>query len=318
MRFAPINTYTFLRVLDALAWRNGSTVQQIAHFSGFGVSTARNAVNNAAAFGLVSLGKEGQEQQVRLIEEFRPKLSPADQLALIRTRLQHWDFFQAFCEFLSLGNKPSAAARKAGVIVGVKVEFNDIAALLSLAADAGLLRKDAGEFRLAASIPAGPTTESISISTVDLDTEMSAILFVSNRLGSALFHSLDQTEQSRLTQAIRVHASNPEKSCEDAGKALESYLRLIGTRAGHDLTRLQGLGQIADYLAGAERMTIHPKHRDMIKATSSLRNCSAHERDKITNEPWQKTPEIALANVLWTLHLIVSLSAWVSSRAQTI
>jgi hypothetical protein len=48
MRFAAINTDTFLKVLDGIAWRNGSTIEDIAHFCGFGVSTVRNAVNNAS------------------------------------------------------------------------------------------------------------------------------------------------------------------------------------------------------------------------------------------------------------------------------
>jgi len=53
MRFAPINTDTFLKVLDGMAWRNGSSIEDIAHFSGFGASTVRNAVRNATELKLV-------------------------------------------------------------------------------------------------------------------------------------------------------------------------------------------------------------------------------------------------------------------------
>lgn len=147
---------------------------------------------------------------------------------------------------------------------------------------------------------------------------MAARLFVANRLGTEFFHSLERTEQARLCDAVLVHASNPEKSGEDAGKALESYLRVIGTSAGHDLTRFNGLGEIADHLAGGCRMVIHPKHRDLIKATSTLRNCSAHERDKLTNKPWEKTPEMTLANVLWALHLMRSIDLWIRKQEQVL
>lgn len=188
---------------------------------------------------------------------------------------------------------------------------------MSLAVEVGLIEKDGKTLRLSSSLPKAPTPEA-GILTAELDSEMAARLFVANRLGTEFFHNLDKTEQARLCESVLHHASNPEKSSEDAGKALESYLRLIGTNAGYDLTRFNGLGEIADHLAGGGRMVIHPKHRDLIKATSTLRNCSAHERDKLTNQPWRKTPEMALANILWTLHLMRSIDLWVRKREQVL
>jgi hypothetical protein len=59
MRFAPINTDTFLKVLEGIAWRNGSKIEDIAHFCGFGASTVRNAVNNASQLNSLALARMG-------------------------------------------------------------------------------------------------------------------------------------------------------------------------------------------------------------------------------------------------------------------
>jgi hypothetical protein len=318
MKFYPINTDTFLQVLDAIAWKNGSELQVITEFAGFGRSTVRNAINNATLLSLTSVATNGEGPKVSIVSEFRPKLQRSEQLAIVRKHLQNWEFFQILCEFISLGEEINAAIRKAGAVAGIRgLDAKVLAPVLSLAVEVGVLERDGKSFRLSSHFPTAPTMEA-GVLTADLDSEMVARLFVANRLGSEFFHRLDKTEQTRLTNSVLNHASDPEKSGEDAGKALESYLRLIGTASGHDLTRFNGLGEIADYLAGGGRTIIHPKHRDLIKATSTLRNCSAHERDKLTNKPWRKTPEMALANVLWALHLMRSIDLWVNTGEQVL
>jgi hypothetical protein len=318
MKFQPINTDTFLRILDAVAWRNGSTIDEIAHFSGFGRSTVRNAVSNAAHFSLTKVANNGAGSVATISSEYIPKLSKSAQLEIVRAHLQRWTFFQLLCEFINHGESISDAIRKACAIASVHdADEAGLSPLLNLAIEVNLLRKESGRVSLAASITKAPTVEA-GVLTAQLDGEMAAHLFVAQRLGSRLFHSLEKTEQDRLSKAVLKHASEPEKSCEDAGKALESFLRVVGTNAGHDLKGFNGLGEIADYLSGGGRMVIHPKHRDLIKATSTLRNCSAHERDKLTNVPWRKTPEMALTNVMWTLHLVRSVGAWVEKREQVL
>jgi hypothetical protein len=316
MRFAIINTDTFLKVLDGIAWRNGSTIENIAHFSGFGVSTVRNAVNNASELKLVSVGRNGSSGRVTIEPRFRTKLSRGEQLAIIREQLQNCQFFQIVCEFISRGEAAGAAIRKAAAISGKPVrDMKHVLPLLHLATDAGLLEKRDTKFQISSSISTAPTEEA-GVLTPQLDTEMAAVLFVSNRLGSDVFHALEPTEQTRVCRAVRLHSSDPEKSTEDAGKALESYLRVVGQNAGEQMKSFNGVAEIADFLGAPGRMVIHPKHRDLIKATSTVRNCSAHERDKFTNQPWRKTPEMALTNILWTLHIMRSVALWIKNREQ--
>jgi hypothetical protein len=316
MRFAPINTDTFLKVLEGIAWRNGSKIEDIAHLCGFGASTVRNAVNNASQLKLVSVGTNGSSGCVTIEPRFRTKLSRDEQLAIVREQLQNSQFFQIVCEFLGRGEAAEAAIRKAAAISGKELRAIKYALpLLQLAADVGLLEKRGARFQISSSIPVAPTEEA-GILTSQLDTEMACVLFVSNRLGSDIFHSLEASEQTRICRAVRLHNSDPEKSTEDAGKALESYLRLVGHNAGHDMKGFNGVAEIADFLGAPARMVIHPKQRDLIKATSTVRNCSAHERDKFTNQPWRKTPEMALTNVLWTLHIMRSVALWIENREQ--
>jgi hypothetical protein len=218
MRFAPINTDTFLKVLDGIAWRNGSTIEDIAHFTGFGTSTVRNAVNTASELRLVAGGVNGNSGHITIEPRFRTKLSREEQVAIVREQLQNSQFFQITCEFLNRGESADAAVRKAAAISGKNVRYIEhILPLLNLAVDVGLLQRHGASFQISSSIAIAPTEEA-GILTSQLDTEMAAVLFVSNRLGSSVFHSLDTSEQTRLCRAVRSHSSDPEKSSEDAGK----------------------------------------------------------------------------------------------------
>jgi hypothetical protein len=237
---------------------------------------------------------------------------------LARQSLCNLQFLQVICELVVSSNSANEALRKALVICGHSTTtLKDAGPIISLAEAVGIMVRDEnGALRVAPLIQQGEERVDCTAGILSLDSEMGALLHLSSTLGPGLLHSLDQNEQNRLKNAVMRARSEPAIACEDAAKGLENYLRLVGTQDGYDTSGCQGLGEVASYLAGKDRLLIHPKHRDIVLSIAALRNCSAHDRDRLTNRPWVITAKMAALNVEIVTRLIASIHAWRTGRQQ--
>lgn len=215
-----------------------------------------------------------------------------------------------------------ASLRKAAALANdQEMSVSQPAHLLRWGEELGILCKTgAAQYRVATEIKlAERNLVASGVLSRDLDSEMAANLFISEQLGVEAFNFLDRQERLRLVDAFLENADDPEKSCEDSGKTVENFLRLVANHCGVPVHDCTGITQLADRLAAKNRSAIHPHHRSMCSAVAAIRAASAHDRDKLTNEPWHKSPEMALACGLLTLRIIRSVYAWAcGSRTQTL
>lgn len=302
-------------MLEAIAWNKPCSYQDILAFTGLSKPTVNNALK---ILGSLSLVNEGEAEKLFfVVDEFDKHLSSQDKILVVRKYLQHWSFFQVLCGFLDNSNGHKIAIRKTLAFFKID-EGHTVSAknVLQLATDLNVLTFDGKEYYISETLKHPP--HETEINGVELTSEMAAQLFLSKKLTPEIFYSLENPEKEKLTKALLNYRIDPEKSCEYAGQALENYLRLVGIHAGEDLTSCDGMGQIADYLGSKTRLIIHPRHREIAKTVSTIRNSSAHDRDKLTSDPWIQTSEIALVNVLLVIQLIKSIHGWTVSRSQII
>lgn len=317
MKFARVGLSSFIAVLDAFAWKGSCTMREAMNFTGLSRPSVRSSVNNGWELRLLTSIGDAADMHYSLTEKFGRHLTGDSKKAVIREHLQQLPLFQQLCIFLKKTENTEQAVRQTLALFGLPGSAKDDAKnLLSLATDVGILRRQGCNYSVSQGLTVA--AQDYGISSAALDSEMAAILFLGDRLTPEILNSLETPEQDRLIKALILHASDPEKSCENAGMALENYLRVVGLRSGDDLSGCSGLGQAADFLAARSRFIIHPKHRDIAAAISAIRNCSAHDRDRLTNRTWVKSPQTALINVLLVLQLIRSIYVWTSNKAQLI
>jgi hypothetical protein len=307
-----------LAVLNALSWTAPTRPSTLIKFSGKSPATVRRVLHNLQILGIVSDGDEGQQALTCSV----PREDDGEQRRLLRAAVQDIPFFQRACQFLDLGESTEASLRKAAALAdSQEMTFNEPGRLLSWAEELGIISKSGpAQYRVAGDIEvAKRNLVAPSVLPRDLDSEMAANLFISEQLGVEAFSFLDRQERLRLVDAFLNHADDPEQSCEDSGKTLENFLRLVANLRGVAVQDCTGITQLADRLAGKNCLAIHPHHRSLCAAVAALRAASAHDRDKLTNHPWTKTAEVALACALLTLRIIRSVHAWAcASRTQTL
>ncbi|KKO52347.1 hypothetical protein [Paenibacillus sp. DMB20] len=311
MNFGRVSLKSLLEVLDAIAWNKNCTLSDIMSFTGLSKPTVAVAIRNSVFLDLVKENK----QTYGISDNFDRNFTYEAKKVILREKLQEWEMFQNLYGFLVTSDGYASAIRKTLAFCKIDNKYSSgMKNMLHFAADLGILVFDGQEYSTNDTFQHTP--HETELLEANLNSEMAAKLFLTKTLTPELFHSLDTPEKDRLTKAILFYKTDPESSCQYAGQALENYLRFIGINAGEDLTSCDGLGQIADYLAGKGRLIIHPRHRDIAKSVASIRNSSAHDRDKLTSDPWIKTSEIALSNFLLVIQLIKSIHVWVATKSQ--
>jgi hypothetical protein len=115
-----------------------------------------------------------------------------------------------------------------------------------------------------------------------------------------------------------MYETQPRKAIDASGQALEDFLREIARDHGADVQakKANGASQVVGVLAGAGLVTAH--HQKLVDASSTMRNATAHRKDKKTLKPWEATPAGAFAAIAVTLTAIRSIYHFVKNGRQTI
>jgi hypothetical protein len=298
-------------VLRALAHLGGEAQQkQVADWVGCSLTTVRNASDILESCGLVKVA----DGLVKSIEPLPRTLSAEGALTLVSNTLSHQDSFIELAGLINAGHSAEEAARRAAMVVAGLTDVGSASVLIAVALDLGLLERTAeGEVGVAEAITA-PASALLLPETA----RASAQLVLRDVMESQAYLALARTERQRLGEAILEINIDPGKACEDAGKAVENYLRLLAAQTRTDVSACSGLGQVADLLAGKTANVIRPQHRVAANEIAMARNASGHDRDKHTLVSWEKTPAFARSTVVLAARLIASIHHWVHDNRQVL
>ncbi|MFX0203001.1 MAG: hypothetical protein ACFFCW_43410 [Candidatus Hodarchaeota archaeon] len=270
---------------------------------------------NATKFGLISKDDQGQYSTVRA--DVEKGLSQEGLSLIFRKYLQQYKPFELLCEYILLGDNPGDCLRKTRTILNLpdRAEVN-LGPLLRWGIDVGISSKTNGKIKLKSEIARRVLPVSGLIET-DLTDEMSPRLYLQTRLTPSAYAFLDDVDKTPLTKALMVHSANLDDSAENAGQALEDFLRDIGAIKAVDTSGCNGALQVAAKLRS--ECHLHPKFINLVGGISTVRDASTHIiKDKITGKPWAKTPESAFQIILLTLTAIRAIYLWIFEGRQEI
>ena len=313
LRLYPMPVETILRVTEAVDFLGTTSLDEVARFAGVGSTTAYKALFNASHLGFVK--KVSGENYTYVHMKPLKGMPSAEKRHLFQQLLQSHRPFEVLCQFLAYGEDELAAMRKASVVLGDNnLDKNAFAALSKWGVDIGILSRDKnGALRLAETLKEELKAISEALE-IKLENEFEISLYLGKRLTAQCYEFLENPERQRLVKAFVDSEKNPEKSCEETGKAFENFLRLIAAVKDVAVSSRNGIGQIAEELA--KHRVIHTKHKSMCLAVGAVRTVSAHDRDKVSNIPWTKTPEMAQAVLSYSLSVMRSIYLWVFEGKQ--
>lgn len=299
-----------LQTIGALNDLTKAYPKEIAFHCNLNEATSRKALLNLKVLGLSAKGDEGSFY----LTPSEEKLSCRERKKLLKKYLQNYRPFELFCELLLRGETIEDAKRKTiSMLKWSERNPSDLNPLIKMGKDLGLLIKKDDSYSIAKNI----TRKIKKIKkhfSVKLKSEFEIGLYISNRVTSECFQFLGKPERERLIAAFTTADSDSEKSCENSGKALENFLRIIMDREKKPHSKFNGVLQLANEMVRIG--LIHPKQKELCASINSIRITSAHDRDKLTNKPWKKTPQIAYDMFSLTLSTMRSIFLFWKNKKQ--
>jgi len=317
LRVHDVPSSTLLAFLEATAVHPGQDATGVASFAGFSTSTGRKALPTLEALNLVKRDEHGRYSTH--VADVRRGTAHETGLSLLRRALLGYRPFEAFCEGLVLGEAPRDAARKATLLLGLTNGAADkFDVLTRLGLSLGILAGDGSALTLAPELMPAAGDDLVVVTSADIESEAKARLFNARWLGRQVHNMLDEVDRQLLCDGLLKFGSDPRKSVDSTGQALEDFLREIATRNGHaaEAKKMNGAGQLAALLVS--KGLIHSHHQKVAEAVSTVRNATSHRKDKKTLAPWTITELGAFATLAQTLTAIRSIGEYTSNGRQTI
>jgi len=263
---------------------------------------AREALNAAEELGLLDMSKDFVSA------------SPEEQKLLFRKALQSFRPFIDFVFFLEKKDRPEEAARKIKSLYNVERKAEDILWVFKKwGIFADIFINDT--FELADKLKNSKPSR-ISELLSQMDNELKAKLWLEKVLGDARNYTTNE-EFNSFIEAILHIQKNPRRAVQSAGEALEDCLRKIANDRGIDVSKKNGISQIAEELR--KNGVIAGKHvsilkglqvfldRDIFDGLSAFRNIAHHGKDKKEMKKWELSEELALSYVIQVILCIKSL-----------
>ncbi|HEC76412.1 MAG TPA: hypothetical protein ENI33_04030 [Thermoplasmatales archaeon] len=240
------------------------------------------------------------------------------QKQLFRKALQSYKPFLEFIFFLEKDDDPDKAIRKVLSIFEIKRKPKDaIRTFRNWGSFAGVFKGK--NFELSKSI------KSLKPSIMEdlfesLNNEIKAKIWVKKILGAAESY-LSNEEYESLIKSILNVMKDPREAVQSAGEALEDFLRKLAHDKGIDVSKKNGIYQIAEELR--KNNVLASKHvpilkglqvfldRDIFEGFAAFRNIAHHGKDKEEMKKWELSEELALSYIIQVLLCIKSLYYYV-------
>jgi hypothetical protein len=317
LRIHSVPISTLAAFMEACAAHPTDSAAELAEYAGFSLTTAKRAIPTLESLGVVMQNSDGT--YVVLAPGVRRGMNSDSQHLVLRKALLGFRPFEAVSEGLAFGESESDAMRKAILLLGLpSQDVAKLAILLKLAEELGVVQRDDGALTLVSEFAPVDGVQGLSYSEDDLESEARARLFNAKVLGRNANNYLDAIDRGLLAEALIKHKTDPRRSIEHTGQAIEDFLRHVADDAGHgaDGKKASGAGQLANVLYA--NAVIHNHHQKLVDAVATVRNATAHRKDKKSLTPWDLTPFGALSAHALALTAIRSIHQYTSGGVQSI
>lgn len=293
----------------------GATKEMVCSYLKANAEYARRATIMGTQFGFLS-EKERVFHAVNCTDLIRA--NNGQRHIIFREHLQKFEPFILFITLLSKGNSVDDSSRKIKVIYSLSTSEKDIMhAFLNWGTYSELMAYDDRTGIVGLKIP----TEELSIEylktlVASLESDIKTRIYLAEKLTDKTFGFLKPEEIEFFVKALQEHEKDPRHAIDDAGRALEDYLRRIATEKAYDVSDKSGISEIAQIIGGQNPKLIHAKHLHICNCLGAIRVASAHSKDRCTMELWKISPDLAIEVILLMISTVRSIHAYVYENQQ--
>ena len=290
-----------LEYLFALEKRSKtSTTQEVHEFFKKTPQYTKKAISFLIHFKVV----EKERDFVKLDNEVFKRLdgSRDKSVLVLKNRIIKFKPYIEYYYFLSVGKNAEESAKLVKMIYDMG---QDTHILIKIFEDWSKFLKIKHDKR--------PTEYSSELSQLNksLNDELSIQKFLRDQFGDH-YKKIGSDVSDDLVEALKDYKTNPSKSVNDTGRALEDFLRLDFAKS-INITHCSGIIQLSNEL---NKHTISTKkHNGIIAGLGHIRSMgAAHGADKTEGERWVINEYSALFYTLMVIKVIISMIEYKSNK----
>lgn len=253
----------------------------------------KSAINFLMFFDIVHV----KDQLIKIKKEVFKKIDGTKQksLLVIKEKIVKFKPYVEYYYFLSVGKKKDESSRLIKKIYFIKQEHNKINKIFK---EWSKLLDIKHEFK--------PTVASRELDSLNksLNDELLINQFLREQFGDH-YKSINADLIEDLAEALKDYKKDSRKSINDAGRALEDFLRLDFVKS-INLTKCAGIIQISNILNNNSMST--KKHNGVLFGLGNIRSMGdAHGIDSKEGERWSIRDNSALLYILIVIKTMISL-----------
>lgn len=246
--------------------------------------------------------------------------APDQRFVILNRHLQRYEPFSAFCSFINKGYSADEAAKKVDALYELGLAESKLKnQFLNLGTYAEIL-SDNSQTKVVG-IEDNPLSDDYVEDLLSaLQSEMSARLFLEDKLGEDLVTFLDHGTFEELIAALKLFQEEPRSAIGAAGRAVEDFQRELAEEFGSNDRNYQsasGISQLTKHLQGDDLMM--KRHYHGGNYLGGMRNPSGgHGKDTETLERWDVSSDVALEYILAAVHYIRSQYRYTTEKRQVL
>jgi hypothetical protein len=318
----PSHCVSVSLVMDIVVRSNNcATMLDLIQFTGKNSSYVKSATIAARQLQMLSSevinGVECYKTNLLCGEELTATPSEDLKVLVFRKWLQKWEPYIVFLRYISAGDSPNVAVRKMSSFFNFSNKLDFVEKIFVIWGKATKIFNADGSlvdnnFNI-------ESKELLGKLETDVVNDFELRMFLISNLTEEVFNWLRHDEVEELVDAFSKYSSDPRNALECSGRAYEDFLRRIANYLKVDVTKQNGITQVANTIYAAKDdkgqllKLIHSKLYEVSVAIGSIRNMAGHGKEAKTMERWEISSSSSFGYILTVIASIKSIHYYVFS-----
>jgi len=293
-----ISANVIVQSIESLTKREGD-IDYLCNYTGVGRETIRRAIIM------------GDQLNFFYVDNKIVKLSPncssllkhvnRDYKLLFKEALYNYKPFILICDYIINDENVEESIRKTKIVFNIDASPQIILKTLNnFCKFLGLNGLNKSELKKIIAFTK-PQYTHINKIIASVNDQISAQIFLSDKLGQNCYANLTDPERKLYCDALMKVSDNPSNAIDDAAGAFESFLRRIGKQKEIDLSKSNGIDEIGQNLGSKDNNVILLEHKKMCSFIGTFRNPAIHKVHKTSLDHWKIEKDSAIEIILLML-----------------
>jgi hypothetical protein len=286
----------------------GATIKNLIDYTGKSKAYVQGALTAAISIGLIIETSAEQYVANKECATMLTNVPPENlKIEIFRSWLQRFEPFILFMRYVSSGDSTSIAAKKMCSFYILNRPVDSIEKLLVAWGKGTGILDNGGKSCICKFQTFG--FANIDELRTNSERDIAIRVYLTESLTAEVYAWLEHDEIEELVSGLKKYLTDPRGAIECACRAFEDVLRRVACMHKLDVSKQNGISQVANYLysrkdvGGNFQSSILAKQYHICQAIGDIRNMAGHSKEAKTMERW----DVSILGASGLIQIVVTL-----------